>query len=414
MKWRRLETLLFLLGLPIFLVVLSQSLLLLNEAVRSFTVNPSSSASVTTIPKNASSCYTDACILREAALLARVWKQRPRSEWCAPKTNNNTSLSNAVNASRKESGLILVKVPKSASSTVSGMALQLAHEHGCTVAWQHRRARSIGLDASASFVLAPVRHAHTRALSSVYFHRVALSNNKNTNRQQANVSQQSQVLPTDAFIINRLEETQANYILDYMRPTADNTSTTPMQNEPRQDSNIYHQDVVASILNHYDFLMVVERMDESLVVLSWLTHTNIHDWLTLTNSKQAGSWYFAKTKCVRLIAPHVTTTTTNYFNSKEWRRKHAGDALLHAAAELSLDQTIQHIGAERVARGVRDLQTLRRRVQTYCQNQSVLPCSDQGQVQIELSKTSCYERDFGCGYPCVNAYIKTMYNNKSE
>ena len=50
------------------------------------------------------------------------------------------------------------------------------------------------------------------------------------------------------------------------------------------------QEHVASVIKGYDFLMVVERLPESLVVMALLTGLNVTDLLTMS-SKQAGMWY---------------------------------------------------------------------------------------------------------------------------
>ncbi|GKY94389.1 hypothetical protein MPSEU_000404900 [Mayamaea pseudoterrestris] len=312
-----------------------------------------------------------------AANLSRTWKQRSFSTW-------KDSHSSALNT------CMLVKVPKSASSTVAGMMLRLGRAFNCSVSWQHGSAREklSNVTAKPLILLAPIRMPETRALSHVYFHKVTF----HAAPSQANARSKT---PGDSFVKTQLEQMPANFITDYTRINNDIELATDMGEL---------QTVVQDIINTYDFLFVVERMDESLIVLAWILNVPVTTLLTFS-SKQGDSWYLVgganRPKCVRLVKPVLTPAVRSRLESPQWRRRNFADLLLYAAANNSLDETIDAIGRDIVAKRVEQLQEYKARLQSSCANTTHFPCSDAGQPQLELSRVACIERDFGCGYKCI-------------
>ena len=87
-------------------------------------------------------------------------------------------------------GLIYVKIPKTASSTMSGVALRIGHRHFknesavpkmtfCGTAWCHTKARQhqiLKRDETTSFLWTILREPTNRVLSSFYFHNRRKSN----------------------------------------------------------------------------------------------------------------------------------------------------------------------------------------------------------------------------------------------
>ena len=367
------ETIIACCSLPVLYILLSQlRLLLVQQGLHSVNIHELERLRLQPTASNAP-CLGDECVNQVSTSLSKIWKQRPLETWC-----HSPYRPTAVSSSPKESGLILVKVPKSASSTVAGMALQLGHSFNCSVSWEHRKARDILLDRQVSFMLAPIRNPYSRALSHVYFHKVTFHG-----RQGGRL--------TDTFIISQLNTVPDNYIIDYIRPD-DHNVTTPG----------HILETISRVLDYYDFLLVVERMDESIVVLSWILGVPVTALLTLS-SKQANSWYLTgKTRCVNLVHPVVTDSVKQHFDTARWKQRHHGDVLLHAVAVKSLDNTIEAIGPDQVRDQVRQLQRYKEIVREVCSNRTDFPCSDSGQPQWQLAQTSCLARDFGCGYKCIN------------
>jgi hypothetical protein len=130
-------------------------------------------------------CLSSACLLEQGRRLARAFPPRPKETWCIqhqehPPANDAITIrrrprgSNSMNDDGHWQGLLLVKVPKAASSTTAGVTLRMAHQsHSCdttAVQWQHVEGIHYANRSQAtSFLMAPVRHPASRAFSSTWF-----------------------------------------------------------------------------------------------------------------------------------------------------------------------------------------------------------------------------------------------------
>ena len=86
------------------------------------------------------------------------------------------------------------------------------------------------------------------------------------------------------------------------------------------------------------------------------------------------------------------------------------DEVLYRMANISLDQTIKHtIGQERFGKALTEYRRLKDFVLRFCG--PLTGCDSKGQpILTEL----CYERDFGCGYPCIDKAMKEYYQGQRE
>jgi hypothetical protein len=407
-----------------------------NEAVRNETATievidsePRLGTPRDTTTVNNCSILDDSCIDQLAAKLRRIWPSRPIETWCSGKHSKNVT---------SASLLRLVKVPKSASSTAAAVVLRIQHRHDCAVGWDHGRAADIlppYWNASAHsmrrrrhslLLVAPVRTPHSRALSVVYYnhisfhrrHRVPLGSNNSSTVSKTRV-------PADKFIVKHLEQVPSNSICDYMQYALPSAGSKQQRSDiasptPNSTTTLEILSYVQGIMNAYDFLLVSNRMDESLVVLSLLTNLPITSVLTMS-SKSTGSWYLTSAtkqiksngsvgtkpssmQCIPLVPPVTTRGIETYFASHAWKQRHAADRLLFAAANQSLDAMIQALPL--FAERHQEYQTWKARIQANCVNETYFPCSSSGIPQLEESRRSCYERDFGCGYPCIDRMIE--------
>ena len=351
-------------------------------------------------------CFTDACIERQAALLARTWKPHGRAKWCIPDNNthddhsqseNNHNTTISTTKTLASTGLQLIKVPKSASSTMAGIVLRIQELYNCTVQWQHAKAVEVFENdtigrRNETFRIAPIRHPHGRTLSSVYYHQVSLQAGRS-------ISSISNSTPSDAYILRQLDRTENDYISDYTRPPGGNST---IKNSAQM--------IVRDILDAYDFLLVVEEVDASLVVWAWLADLHISDVLPIS-SKTTGSWYATgRGRCVALQPPVVTAAVREYWQKSSRAGRHYTDRLLHAAARLSLHETIQHVmGPDLFAEKLQEFQQWQAVILRACPNlNESAPCSPTGVYQPHVSKEACYTRDFGCGYQCVNQVVSKV------
>jgi hypothetical protein len=78
---------------------------------------------------------------------------------------------------------------------------------------------------------------------------------------------------------------------------------------------------------------------------------------------------------------------------------------LFAAANLSLDLTIQRLGEERFQAALKEYRYWKTQERQKCASQVQFPCSRSGEPQHEKSAQNCYTRDLGCGYKCIDELL---------
>jgi hypothetical protein len=356
--------------------ILRDDLLLLGTSIVSYNAPISTGCSL----------LDDSCLEKAARKFSRVWTYKPLEQWCSPIYISSTST-----AASELRGLVLIKVPKAASSTSAAVALRIHDLHHCQVRWEHGRARDILFDnnytsKSRRFLLAPIRAPESRALSAVYFHQISFHRKRTKNT------------PSENFILHHLRRTQPNFVTDYVQLNAKNS----ILSENTTESGVIEQHV-RDILMGYDFLLVANRMDDSLVVLSLLANLPISSMLTMS-SKIGGSWYFNGKNCIPLVSSTQAESISNFFQMDEWKAAHSADRLLFAAVEISLNRTIADLGNSFITR-LYEFKRLQSIVQKLCRNETYFPCSGVGTPQLELSARHCYLRDFGCGYPCIDRIV---------
>jgi hypothetical protein len=169
--------------------------------------------------------------------------------------------------------------------------------------------------------------------------------------------------------------------------------------DPAFDTNkTYFKEVVVRILKEYHFIGVVERLEESLVVLKLLLDLQWRDILFLpTNDIFAIN---GTTSCVF----HIPMFTRIFFlNNKTWKRRVDGDEKLHQAAERSLDLTINKMGRSMIDEQVQRLRDLLQLAQDKCFESTTFACSVNGDRNVQ---NDCFQDDKGCGYACLDALIE--------
>ena len=163
------------------------------------------------------------------------------------------------------------------------------------------------------------------------------------------------------------------------------------------------------IINGYDFLGVVERMEESLVVLAMLAQIPLTD-VVVYSSKVSGGYSYNKDKegCVKVKKKWTTPKIEEHIRG-EYRKANKDDYLLYNTALRSLDKTIDALGRKRVEENVKLLRSLHRRNEEKCAEKITMPCPKPEGIQWEEQKRraseSCYEDDFGCGHACTDLVL---------
>jgi hypothetical protein len=165
---------------------------------------------------------------------------------------------------------------------------------------------------------------------------------------------------------------------------------------------------VAQVVNGYDFLAVVERLDESLVALQLLLGLEVYDILhfasKLTDSyeRKPIKYKTNTSQCIQLQQLNATLSVENFLESTEWFARNYGDYLLYTAANQSLDKTIIDLGRPKFDAALAHYRSVQKQAHIVCSHQVFFPCSSNGTDQFQLSKPNCFMAEEGCGYPCLD------------
>ena len=332
--------------------------------------------------------------------------------WCAPISSGR----------QPRQGLFFNKMPKAASSTIAGIALRIAQHYveryfpnttadgamtaTCNTRVDHVPSYKAGFKfgrrdkEGRSFLFSILRDPARRALSRVFFSRVSQAGQPPTERsifkwlRMSTNSQYGTVSPG-----------MGGFQLAYLAFRSIEEWSAWSKDDPCQvrDVELLH-DIVREIIMDYDFLMLVERFDECLVVMQLLLGLEVGDILYLS-AKQAGDYYYhpRRNECIELAKTKSFPSIDRYLQSAEWDAMNYGDYVLYEAVNQSLDLTIETLGREQFNEALDAFVTLRGRAEKRCAAEAVFPCSSIGEVQIDRSSVSCYEKDEGCGFACLDA-----------
>ena len=312
----------------------------------------------------------------------------------------------------KKSGLLFHKLFKTGSSTAASVHLRVAHKVGerknfsspCAVFYKH--SFSLQNDQryrkkSRSFLWTILREPTARSVSSYFFYRIGLNGEDFS----------------DESMISYLEATkniQLVQVRDDMYKTSLEVKGGILQNlgglDPRQLESpmetVGQQLIQLQVLKAYNFIAILERWDESMVVLQLLLDLEDEDVIVLS-SKSAGDWSWNWTSgenstCFRIPKPTIPRQVKDYLQHNFTRGNN--DFLLYAAANRSLDLTIDKLGRRRVEAMVERHKSLKQLVEEKCRDQVIYPCSKDGHWQAE-AYSECYWRDMGCGFKCVDQVL---------
>ena len=359
-------------------------------------------------------CLKSSCIESATVPLTRAFPDRTnRTTWCRPlkKDEQQRYMRDAI---------VFIKVPKAASTTASSVALNIGRRGGCAVRWRHVLAsQQPAGDPKKTFLFASVRDPGTRAISMLFFRYI--SKGRPRAKKPEGESLIKLLRDSDDEHSGTVSEGQGGFTLRYLslhriEPHTAWNSTSPT----RVLSANQVVDNVRNVINSYDFLMVVERMNESLVAMALIMGIDIGDVLT-TSSKVSGSSYHLVVRknvtdwrCVKIVKSVVSPSVQKYLDSDEWRAQNYGDYLLHAAANKSLDLTIERLGRERFSRALAEFNRLRQLEKEVCAPFVQFPCSNEGLPQREVSEESCFigTDDVGCGYRCIDELLANVSSSQ--
>jgi hypothetical protein len=262
-----------------------------------------------------------------------------------------------------------------------------------------------------SFLFASIRDPSKRAISRVFFE---------------NISKQHSV-PSDDNILRFLGRSKhifssgrGGFQLSYTALEHLSTDEAWADKDPlvvRNATTVHRR--VKNIMEGCNFLILVERYDESLVAQLLLGLTSA-DILYLP-PKGSGSYSHRSIKlaiagrrggCQKLTKSFVSPAVKEHLESDMWYAQNYGDFVLHAAVNASLDNTIDSVlGRKRFNDALAQFLELKRQAADACTDTVIWPCSQTGDSQWNASLTQCYNKDEGCGYTCLDEFVASQQYN---
>ena len=348
-------------------------------------------------------CLSPSCLEKVAEKLARAYRKPTFQRWCATSPPRGLTESDYY-------GLLMIKVPKAASSTAAAVTLRIQNQiqnrtqQTCRVEYDHRLAISYAKSPpSQSFMWTSIRDPTKRALSRIFFTDISFKNRE----------------PSDQVILSGLAREHPKFGTISAGQGGFQVKYTTLHNIPELSGSTQENRTIVTrpervvlsvkrIVESYGFLALVERLDESLVALSMLLNLPLTDVMISSSSKVAGSSYFMRFgKCVKLVKAFVSPVVKEYLESKAWLSQNYGDTLLHMTVNKSLDLTIdQRLGRAAFNRKLTEYKRLKAIDAARCAPNTILPCSKDGVNQVGASRDNCYAEDYGCGYPCIDKMLK--------
>jgi len=328
--------------------------------------------------------------------------------WCTQKYNYD-----------RPTGLLYNKLPKAASSTTAGIAIRIAHMvssrlYGngtvCSIKCGHLAGlneagkRYSKRDRLKSFLFSTLRDPGKRSISRIFFSNkkeIVKAIEKNGDRGRDDKIRKILLKAPIEHQFGIIDPKRGGFQLAY---TIMNVSEDVSVYDPNHPTEISDPDFVASMvrktMEDYDFMIIVERFDECIVVMQLLLGLEPSDMMYLS-AKKAGEYYNKNGKCSKIMKSFVSPRVLEAISSESWYTKNYGDYLLIEAASQSLDLTIESIGRDRFEEAFQVFQNWKKRAQGQCDDKAIFPCSATGHLQKE--KSNCYQKDRGCGYPCLDA-----------
>lgn len=243
----------------------------------------------TAVDKNATiTCVSHDCIQKESSKLARVF---PKRDLFDPRQ-------------KKYLDTILVKIPKCASTTMAGVILNLENKYGTNVAWRHELAKQKNnIKRDESFLLTSFRDPATRATSLFYFTRSYSYPSENNVSSEKFMEFLNNVGAGDK-VLHLATTHNGGYQLMYSFPGG----LVSAWSSEKPDDVLHPAKVIQNVnqtLDNYNFIVVVERIDESLVALALTMNIELADVVVMPSkvSSLSGSPYmyrWEKKKCCKI------------------------------------------------------------------------------------------------------------------
>ena len=302
-------------------------------------------------------------------------------------------------------GILFQRPVKTGTTTVASIIMRLAHSRAkqqqqslsstekrfefCKHRANHGTARELEYakrDRSQSFLFSVLRDPTAKAISRFFHFDVSVGQKE----------------PTDEYFTKIMMRPY-----NYHAHLTDLMTTTPKPPLlPALAAGRDYTPIVQQVLDDYDFIVITERMDESLVVLKLLLGLEMKDILYI-RARSSGSFSNGPgngRNCVYLVPSFLTPGMERFFASEQWRRQIEGDILMYQAAYQSLDRTIDALGRDKVQRQLMRFRHAQRYAHQQCaqDDDKVVHMCNEGGKFTPFHQTTCYKWGEGCDHVCLN------------
>ena len=300
-----------------------------------------------------------------------------------------------------KAGILFVKIDKAGSSTMAGVALRIAHALG------RRRAQERGLGIPLQICRARVSHAWSKHFSVGTRNRyksflfTILRDPKSRAISEYNYQVgMTGIESTEENFLNHMKSIR-NFQLGLVVDPSEKDRVKEVSNTDR----IF--ELVSRTAEEFDFIALLERLDESLFAMQFILGLETRDIL-YTTTKQSGGHVFVKSRannfkgeCRRIPKSPRSQRIEDHFAGNEWKQNNMGDKLLYEAASRDLDRIIAAIGREKFGEAL--VQYRRSQAIADAKCKPTWPCTEDGRVRSSKEQVSeCYLWDLGCNYKCFD------------
>jgi hypothetical protein len=177
------------------------------------------------------------------------------------------------------------------------------------------------------------------------------------------------------------------------------------------------QAFVRNVIDDLDFIGTVERMDESLVLLSIMLDLEVTDVL-YTNAKESGTYMIPaqSEQCHKLGGKRpLLPEMQEFLDSSYWSNLMRLENALYEAVDRSLDATIEEVvGREIFDAKLKEFLAAKETLSEHCRGKIVMACTPEGETVPKANQSHCYSGDTGCGHECLDELYPIVPNDDNE
>jgi Sulfotransferase family len=331
-------------------------------------------------------------------------------------------------------GLLFQRPMKTGSTTITGILLRLVHNRGQMIGYEkckHRTMHGSGIAydfgrrvRSKSFLFSIIRDPQARAISQ-FFHfqvSVGMKDPTDTNIQKDllqnynhlhyldDLRLRNYTNPKDYLYLRKHLAVKMGYksiddhawAIKESKPEIKRHFERKWKKYMKFGSKFNPHQIIGHILEDYDLIAIMERMDESLVVLQMLLNLSTKEIL-YTRARSGGSFSngYKSRPCIYILPSFISPSMKTFLESDEWKEHIAPDVEFYKAAHKSLDRTIEALGRKEFEKNLALFKKGQKLAAEQCTGRVRTMCSSAGEV-IRPVNTTCYIWGEGCDHDCID------------